>query len=86
MQQQGGRTLRVTPEVRSAVTSLFSGDIGRLMGIEAWLSSPALPGDPAEFAREVARRLPETIDRARIESLKKTSGQVPAPSSIFARA
>jgi hypothetical protein len=86
MQHQGGRALRVTPEVRSAVTSLFIGEIGRLMGIEAWLNSPALPGDPAEFAREVARRLPETIDRARIESLKKMSGQAPAPSSIFARA
>ena len=80
MQQQGGRALRVTPEVRSAITSLFSGDIGRLMGIEAWLSSPALPGDPAEFAQDVAQRLPETIDRARIESLNRMSGRGSIPS------
>ena len=38
MQQQGWRSVRVTPEVRSAVTSLFSGDIGRLVSIDAWLS------------------------------------------------
>jgi hypothetical protein len=80
MQTQGGRTLRVTPEIRSAVTSLFIGDIGRLMGIEAWLSSPALPGDPAEFAREVARRLPDTIDRARLDHLNRLSGRAPTPS------
>jgi Domain of unknown function (DUF4157) len=77
---QGGRALRVTPEVRSAVTSLFIGDVGRLIGVEAWLNSPALPGDPAEFAREVTRRLPETIDRARIESLNRMSGRGPTPS------
>jgi Domain of unknown function (DUF4157) len=86
MQQQGGRALRVTPEVRSAVTSLFIGDVGRLVTIESWLNSPALPGDPAEFAREVARRLPETIDRARIDRLNQMSGRAPAPDSMIGRA
>jgi hypothetical protein len=86
MQQQGGRSVRVTAEVRSAVTGLFSGDIGRQIGIEAWLNSPALPGDPADFAREVARRLPETIDRARIERLNRMSGQAPGQTSTMGRA
>lgn len=86
MQQQGWRTVRVTPEVRSAVTSLFAGDIGRQLGIEAWLNSPALPGDPAEFARDVARRLPDTIDRARIDSLNRMSGQAPGQTSVIGRA
>ena len=86
MQQQGWRSVRVTAEVRSAVISLFSGDIGRQIGIEAWLNSPALPGDPADFARQVARRLPETIDRARIERLNRMSGQAPGQTSAIGRA
>ncbi|MGH8531169.1 MAG: DUF4157 domain-containing protein [Gammaproteobacteria bacterium] len=86
LQAQGGRSLRVTPEVRSAVTSLFAGDIGRLLSIDAWLSKLNLPGDPAEFAREVARRLPEAIDRSRIEALNRMSGQAPGQTSVIGRA
>ena len=86
MQQQGWRTVRVTPEVRSAVTSLFAGDIGRLLSIDAWLSKLNLPGDPGEFAREVAGRLPDTIDRARIDSLNRMSGQAPGQTSVIGRA
>lgn len=82
VRQQGGSKLRVTQEVKTAVTSLFYGDIGRLIRVDAWLMGAALPDDPADFAREVARLLPETIDQKRIEALNQMSGLAPAPSRI----
>ena len=74
-QAQGGSTLRVTPEVREAISSLVFGDSQRRTTIDTWLNSAAVPGDPAEFAREVATRLPDTIETSRIDHLNQLSGR-----------
>lgn len=81
---QGGQSLRVTPEVRLAVERIFSGDVGGLLAIQAWLQGTIFPGDPAEFAAQVVRRLQtETIDPARIAHLNApTASETP---SRFAR-
>jgi hypothetical protein len=68
---QGGRTLEATPQVREAVRVLFSRSATHWAQIDAWLAGKALPGDPAEFARQVARRLPSKIDSDLVEQLKR---------------
>jgi hypothetical protein len=44
----------------------------RMATIQAWLSGAALPGTPAGFAHEVARRLPATIPGERLSKLRAT--------------
>lgn len=72
---QGGRYLRVTAEVRTAVEKLFAGDMGRLIAIQGWLGQTGLPGDPAEFAAQVVRSLPEEVDPANVVHLGATPTQ-----------
>lgn len=71
LQTQAGRNLRVTPEVQRAVLSLFEGDLLREPQVQLWLQSAGLPGDPAEFAKQVARFLPDGIDPTRLENLER---------------
>jgi hypothetical protein len=84
LQAQGGRTLRVTAEVRNAVEMLagapdpsYHGEGGdpnrgiRLMTIQAWLNGGPLPGAPEAFAREVARRLPNPFNAEALERLRR---------------
>jgi Domain of unknown function (DUF4157) len=82
LQTQGGRSLQVTKEVRSAVISLFIDDPFRLSTIEGWLNQLVLPGDPAEFSMQVVRQLPEKIDRVRLENLKQLPTNKPTPSRL----
>jgi uncharacterized protein DUF4157 len=82
-QAQGGQLLRVTTEVRNAVEMLARApgpmnDTGRagpneymrLTAIQVWLNGGLLPGRPADFARELARRLPDPFDAAALERLR----------------
>jgi hypothetical protein len=84
LQAQGGRTLRVTAEVRNAVEMLAGapdpsyqgpgGDPGRgirLTAIQTWLNGGVVPGDPEAFAREVARRLPNPFNAEALERLRR---------------
>jgi hypothetical protein len=84
LQAQGGRTLRVTAEVRQALEMLAGapdpsyhgpgGDPGRgirLTTIQTWLNGGLLPGDPAAFAREAARRLPNPFNADALERLRR---------------
>ena len=71
LQNQGGRNLRVTDDVRFAVQRLVANDALGSLNIEAYLRGTAFPGDPAEFAAQVARRLPETIEAARAAHLSR---------------
>jgi hypothetical protein len=68
---QGGRTLEVTSQVRDGVRVLFSRSATHWAQIDAWLAGETLPSDPAEFARQVARRLPSQIDGDLVEQLKR---------------
>jgi hypothetical protein len=71
-QEQGGQTLHNTDQVKLAVLQLFVGDPMRMAAIQAWLAGAALPGTPAGFAHEVARRLPGTIPGERLSKLRAT--------------
>jgi hypothetical protein len=75
MATQGGRSLRVTAEVRAAVEKIFAGDMGRLIGIQSWLSGTIFPGDPAEFAAQVAKSLPDEVDPANVAHLGAAPAQ-----------
>ncbi len=86
---QGGRSLRITPEVRSVLERLvnlpvpgnaeLAGDRNaavRLSALDAWLAGGSLPGEPALFAGEAARRyLPDPCDS---KALKILGGASPA--------
>jgi hypothetical protein len=75
MAAQGGRSLRVTAEVRTAVEKIFAGDMGRLIGIQSWLAGTIFPGDPAEFAAHVAKSLPDEVDPANVVHLGAAPAQ-----------
>jgi hypothetical protein len=76
---QGGRALRVTQQVRDAVMHLFRNEPMASASVEAWMNGVALPGDPAEFAAQVARRLPASVDRTLVDDLSRMpAGPEPA--------
>jgi hypothetical protein len=43
----------------------------RLASLQSWLNGVALPGQPADFARQVARRLPDPFDTATLARLQR---------------
>lgn len=85
LQAQGGRSLRVTDEVRTAVRTLFMGDAGGMLKIDAWLDGKTTIADPAAFAREVASRLPANFDRARLQNLNRMVAGPDQPGSVLGR-
>jgi hypothetical protein len=76
---QGGRSLRVTQEVKDAVLRLFVGNPLGSASAEAWLKGPALPGEPADFAAQVANRLPASVDRSVLDGLGRMAVAPEAP-------
>jgi hypothetical protein len=86
---QGGRSLRVTDQVRNALRLLVNlpdpaytgpgGDPGRAMrgvGLDAWLGG-ILPGNPAEFARQALRFLPDPLPRGCLAHPRSGAGGRP---------
>ncbi len=68
---QGGKTLRVTSQIRYVAELLSSNDPIRGSAVQAWLQSGTLPEDPKAFAAELAARLPDKIDPAIIDRIRK---------------
>jgi hypothetical protein len=79
---QGGQGLKVTRAVRNALMMLAQADppgrrepgpdpkrLDRLSRIEGFLSRPALPSKPDEFAKAAAQYLPNPVDRAALYNL-----------------
>jgi hypothetical protein len=58
MEARGWSSVRITPDIRVVLGSLGINDAGLTLAIDSWLGQPILPGDPAEFARRSAQRLP----------------------------
>jgi hypothetical protein len=79
---QGSRYLRVTPQVRDAVLRLFQGNPLGYGTTEAWLKTTGLPGDPAEFAAQVARRLPASVDRSLLTQLGRMAAGPVTPGRV----
>jgi hypothetical protein len=79
---QGSRYLRVTPQVRDAVLRLFQGNPLGYGTTEAWLKTTGLPGDPAEFAAQVARRLPASVDRSLLTQLGRMAAGPETPGRV----
>jgi hypothetical protein len=80
--QGGGTSLRVTQQVRTAILSLFRNEPLASASIEAWLNSTGLPGDPAQFAAQVAQRLPASIDRALVDRLSQMAAGPEPPGRV----
>lgn len=72
--------VRVTPELRTAVEQMFAGDVGAILRLDGFFNRLNLPTDPATFAAEVARLLPETIEPARIAHLRRAPSSGTQPS------
>ncbi len=68
------RSLRVTPEVKTAVLLMYQNDpdIGHQISIQSWLEGKIFPSEVAEFARQAARYLPEQVPIANIAHLQRT--------------
>jgi Domain of unknown function (DUF4157) len=81
MQAQGRKEdLRVTQQVKDTVLHiLFGDDVFGQLKIQSELNRFDLRM-PDEFASAIAQRLPDTIDRSRIEALNRMSGREPTPS------
>jgi uncharacterized protein DUF4157 len=77
MQEQGGQTLHNTEQVKQAVLMLFKGNPMGMAQAQAWLAGVALPGDPAEFAAQVAHLLPEVIPAENLGPLHAPVKQTP---------
>jgi hypothetical protein len=69
MQEQGGPSLRKTEQVKRAVLDLFKGIPQGTMWVQGWLEHTTL-GDPAQFAAEAVRFLPEVVPAANLSALQ----------------
>ena len=77
-QSQGGRTLRLTSNIRRRIMALASGDLGRSLGLEAWLKTRNTVGDIDEFVDQVLRRIPSNVSDQALQGLRAGSGDKPA--------
>ncbi|MGL4611888.1 MAG: DUF4157 domain-containing protein [Trueperaceae bacterium] len=68
------RSLRVTPEVKTAVLLMYRNDpdIGHQISIQGWLESKIFPSEVTEFAQQATRYLPEQLPIANIAHLQRT--------------
>jgi len=79
---QGGRSLRVTQQVKDAVMHLVRSEPMASVSVEGWLNGIALPGDPAEFAAQATRRMPASIDRKLVDDLSRLPAGPEAPGTL----
>lgn len=67
--QQGGRSVRITDDVRFALRRVFVGDPMGEMPLLGYLGGTTFPSAPAALAAEVARRMPDPVARSRVAHL-----------------
>lgn len=68
------RSLRVTPEVKTAVLLMYRNDPdrGHQISIQVWLEGVIFPSAVADFARQATNYLPEQVPMANIAHLQRT--------------
>lgn len=69
LQTQGRRTLEKTPQVISAISSLFRDNPVLQGSVELWLKG-ITDGTPAGLARDVARKLPDVVPEDRLDKIR----------------
>jgi hypothetical protein len=69
MQEQGGRSLQKTEQVKATVLKLFKDTPQGTMWVQDWLDHTML-GDPAEFAAQVVSFLPDVIPAENLGALQ----------------
>ncbi len=67
--QQGGRSVRMTDDVRFALRRVFAGDPLGEMPLLVYLNGTTFPSTSAALAAEVAKRMPDPVARARVAHL-----------------
>jgi hypothetical protein len=75
--RQRGQKLRVSPEVKAMISRIFQNDVGRMLQIDSYFSRRTFPGTPAGLAADVARYIPDFIDKKRLAHLEASTGPPP---------
>ena len=69
LEQQGGKSVAMTEDVKGTLRRIFLNDLPGLLKFDTFLTRTAFPGSPAELATAVAQYLPDPIDPARLAHL-----------------
>lgn len=80
--QQGGETVRITPEVQSAIERLLLEAGLSPAVINLLLNDMLLPKKPATLAAAIAKKLPSAMDRKVLERLEQASGAPATPRLV----
>jgi hypothetical protein len=70
LEQQGGKSVSMTEDVKGTLRRIFLNDMPGLLKFDTFLSRTAFPGSPTELAAAVAQYLPDPIDPARLAHLE----------------
>ena len=74
---QSGNTLRLTSNIRLRIMALAQGDVGRSLGLETWLKTQNTVSDLDDFANQIMRRIPSSVEKKAVDGLRAGSGDKP---------